>query len=259
MPTTLSFAAHLDDDLLFMNYDIIGDIRAGYGVVVVYLTAGNLADGPAGRAYARQRLRGEMAAYAVAAQRPNAWTHEPVWIGGRELDSYNLHSTAIRLVCTNIDAAAGAADPGDLHRMWHQPGYVAVPIDSRPGYTRAEFIELLRTITAWVTPSWTRTHDTWGQDTSDHIDHIAAAHLAAEALSPGGVTQILRWEYFGYRTDQLPANLSPAETAAKRAVWNAYLPYDDQLGPGAWDNVMNRQHRRRHYDISQPWQPRTGW
>ena len=64
--TTLSFVAHQDDDLLFMNPDIVSDVQVREPTWITYLTAGNLAPGPAGMVYADQRIQGARAAWARA-------------------------------------------------------------------------------------------------------------------------------------------------------------------------------------------------
>ncbi|MBI4584452.1 MAG: PIG-L family deacetylase [Planctomycetes bacterium] len=38
--TSLQIIAHQDDDILFMNLDVRNMLAAGYGVVTVYITAG---------------------------------------------------------------------------------------------------------------------------------------------------------------------------------------------------------------------------
>jgi GlcNAc-PI de-N-acetylase len=41
-PIDLNIVAHQDDDILFMNPDILDSVTAGHREVTVYLTAGNL-------------------------------------------------------------------------------------------------------------------------------------------------------------------------------------------------------------------------
>lgn len=266
MPTsTLSIVAHQDDDILFMFPDIPSDIQAGYRTTICYLTAGNLLDGPAGQPYARQRLTGVWAAYARAARAgqggaipANAWDHEVLSLRGRDVDAYRLANRTVELVFLDLDAAAGA-DPGALKQLWQVPGFVANPIDGKPGYARDQLVDVLRGLVDYCAADYVRTGDTWGQDTADHVDHIAGAHFAGEALSPGGITSKPRYEYLGYHLRNLPPNLGGYWVTEKTACWQAYRTHDPELGPGAWDELMTRQQLRQYYPVGAPWVPRVGW
>lgn len=237
-----------------MDPDIIGDIRAGYRVTALYLTAGNLDPTPSGVPYARSRLLGGLAGYASAAGRPNHWSHDVLLLGGREVDSYVLAGSQVRVVCTWIDAAAGP-DLGDLHRMWHDPGFQAHPLDGRPPYTRTGLIDLIQGVAAFGGVEWWHMHDSTGmtQPHPDHVDHIGAALFTAQACTTNGLTTVARWEYLGYEAQHKAINVAEPWLGLKRAAFNAYRPYDDQLGPGAWDDMMPRQHRRAYFAVGTPW------
>src|SRR5580765_2542047 len=60
----LVVVAHQDDDLLFMQPDVIEAVQAGTGVTNVYVTAGNSTKGSD---YAEQRYAGLREAYGAAA------------------------------------------------------------------------------------------------------------------------------------------------------------------------------------------------
>src|SRR5450432_4141021 len=60
----LVVVAHQDDDLLFMQPDVIEAVRSGNGVTIVYTTAGN---GKKGVDAANIRYSGLRAAYGTAA------------------------------------------------------------------------------------------------------------------------------------------------------------------------------------------------
>ena len=65
----LVVVAHEDDDLLFMQPDLIEVVRAGGGMTNVYVTAGNGTKGPPA---ANPRYAGLMAAYGTVAN-DQAW------------------------------------------------------------------------------------------------------------------------------------------------------------------------------------------
>ena len=66
--TTLSFVAHEDDDLLFLNPDIAKSILAGKCTITVFVTAG---DAGVDASYWKNRELGSKASYAALAKLSN--------------------------------------------------------------------------------------------------------------------------------------------------------------------------------------------
>src|SRR5262245_38346225 len=60
-PVDLNIVAHQDDDILFMNPDILNDVVAGHSQVTVYITAGNVDEDD--WSYAMEREEGAIAGY----------------------------------------------------------------------------------------------------------------------------------------------------------------------------------------------------
>ncbi|CAL9639692.1 hypothetical protein SUDANB95_06280 [Actinosynnema sp. ALI-1.44] len=262
MTTTVSFVAHPDDDLLFMNPDILSDVQAGYDVWVVYLTAGDLPCGegfPAcGMDYADMRIHGARAAYARAAHAANQWTFEPLGLAGHEVATNTLDGARVRLLFTFVHAAGGSDQTGDLARMVLDESFVAHPIDGRAPYTRSSFVAMLHDVLAVARPDYVRTLSTVGhrETDRDHVDHVAGAILAALAdLDGAGRTWVRRDEYDAYVIRQRPENWWGYWRDEKTAVWHAYRPHDPMLGPGMWDEVMGRQYRQRVFEVGDPWTP----
>lgn len=250
--TTLSFVAHQDDDLLFMNPDIASDVQAGYSVWVVYLTAGDVpyrtGKSYGGMDYANMRIEGARAAYAQAAGVANQWTYEAMYFNGHEVATNVLDGTDVHLVFTFIHAAAAPEDPyGDLYRMLADSSYLAAPIDGRAPYTQDSFVSMLSAIIQAVGPDYIRTQSSIGHrdpaPNVDHIDHTAGAILAADAnVDAQGETIITRYEYEDYVIRAYADNVFGYWQEQKTAIWNQYWPLDPELGPGAWDEVMARQY-----------------
>jgi LmbE family N-acetylglucosaminyl deacetylase len=254
MTNTLNFAAHQDDDLLFMNPDILSDIEAGCGVWVVYLTAG---DAGRGVAYANARNDGERAAYAVAAGVPNRWTNGTAIFAGHELPTATLDGTQVRLLFTYVRAASRLDRDGDLYRLWQDASYVASPVDGRKPFSRETYIETLRRVIATCNPDLVRTQDSSTTRNRDHIDHIAGALLAMEANSKAGRVRHRCLEYLGYEVRNLPPNLDAVRTARKTEVFRAYTPFDPEAATlESW--TLNRQYVRRELLPGDPWVARTG-
>ncbi|HEX8867095.1 MAG TPA: PIG-L family deacetylase [Lentzea sp.] len=253
--TTLSFVAHQDDDLLFMNPDIASDIKAGYQVWVVYLTAGQINDGH-DMDYANSRIEGVRAAYAEAAQKPNRWIYEPMWFNGHELATNRLDGTNLHLGFTFVKAASGGGcdpnDPvsdarGDLYRMLHDDSFVAQPIDGRAPYTRASFTGMLHDIIREVEPDYIRSLSSIGHrlppPNTDHVDHVSSAILAADADTVDGNTWIRRDEYDGYVIESYPKNVFGDWAVRKTEIWDQYWPKDPALDAGSHREKMERQYR----------------
>ena len=263
LTTTVTFCAHQDDDLLFMNPDVASDIQAGYDVWVVYLTAGDIPFRPnklyGGLEYSYLRLQGLRAAYARAAGVPSDWVHEELSLASRPVATNVLAGTNLRLVFTFIHAAAGPEDGcGDLWRMWHDPAFLAQPIDCRPAYDKATFIDLLRAILATAGPDYIRSQSTIGHRFGDHVDHVSGALLVADADADAeGRTLIQRDEYTGYAIRGMPDNVFGYWRDEKAAIWNEYWPHDPELNGTAWQEVMGREYspQDRRFAPGAPWVP----
>ncbi len=261
---TLSIVAHPDDDLLFMNPDIISDIRAGKKTWVIYLTAGNTTTGSGGLAYADQRIQGLRAAYATAAQVANTWdfVYTVLPISGRFLVSNVLRDAPhVRLIWTYINAAHGGDPDGDLKRMWDTPSFVAHPIDGRPSFTKASLNATLRELinTVAMDPDdFIRVLDVWGRQLNDHVDHVYAGLFAATANVDGNGKVAKRMDsYFGYAAVNMPANNTGPWLPVKTDVWAQYRGIDSAFAgaPTAWSNMMDKQHRRWSFCPGDSWSP----
>lgn len=247
---SLTFVAHQDDDLLFFNPDVMSDPQSGNEAWICYLTAGNIVAGPSGMPYADQRVQGLRAAWARALHVTSpSWQFELLNVGPRTLPSNVLTAAnggKVRLIYTFINGA-NDADNGDLYRMWHGPQFTAQPIDGRASFTRDSLTDTLRALITRPDVEFIRTQDPQGHQCGDHIDHQHAARFALTANADANGNAVKRADiYFGYviRDFDFQDNYSGYWRDEKQAVWNAYKPFDSQVGPTAWDEVMGRQHRR---------------
>jgi LmbE family N-acetylglucosaminyl deacetylase len=83
----LIFVAHEDDDLLFMNPDLMTRIRAGALIQTVYITAGDKDKGPD---YWISRETGVKKAYAYMANVPNVWRKSTLEIGNKNIVKFTM-------------------------------------------------------------------------------------------------------------------------------------------------------------------------
>ncbi|PWK90853.1 GlcNAc-PI de-N-acetylase [Lentzea atacamensis] len=260
--TTVSFVAHPDDDLLFMNPDIAANVWDGHDVWVVYFTAGDIPhrpDKPGGIEYSEMRLNGARAAYARTAGVANEWAFEQMTFGGHPVATNKLVGANVRIVYTYIHAAAGPEDNfGDLWRLLNVPGFEAQPIDGRPPYTYDGFVGMIRGLIAKADPDLIRTSSSIGHREGDHVDHTAGAILVADANTDGaGRTAVLRCEYVGYKVLTFPENVHGFLREKKTEIWDEYWPHDPELNAFSWRAALSRRYQPdgRVFHPGVPWVP----
>ncbi len=238
----LSFVAHPDDDLLFMNPDQYDAIRQNRCVHTVYLTAGDRDDG---MAYTLARERGIMAAYADMAGAADAWHTDGLVVGQHTLVRHTLRANPriqlimLRLPDPWLGAGWGSLTP--LSRVESVPrarvrSYAPYP----DTYTRSELVHLLADLIRQEAPQDVRLMDPsitipyrslcWRCAGHDHPDHIAGARLveAAMAIAPGSYS---RTAYLNYPSQELQANLDAAQAARKAEIYLRYAKDDPRSCP----------------------------
>jgi LmbE family N-acetylglucosaminyl deacetylase len=254
----LVFVAHQDDDLLFMNPDIQGTIRAGGCVQVVYLTAAERGEGIG---YMMGRARGVRAAYAYIAGTANSWTEDVVELGGRHLARVVLNGAArvsmiyMRLKDPWLGKGWGSLTP--LSRAESVAGATAQSLGPYvETYDRAGLVDTLAAIIRDYRPTAIRHMDDtvsipytslcWRCVGHDHPDHIASARLARAAMAraPGTYAEIA---YVDYPTQERGRNLTLAEVAGKTGAFRHY----------AWDDY--RYCPKGPVDCKEPAGPALSW
>ncbi|GAB1640661.1 PIG-L family deacetylase [Krasilnikovia sp. MM14-A1259] len=224
-PTTLSVVAHQDDDILFINPDLQGDIRSGRCIVAMFLTAGD-----AGRptAYWRGREAGAMAAYATMAGRPNRWVSKPVTLAGHPVTRVTLVGRRISLLFLRLPDGHGYAnhDWETIAQLWKGSIPAVHSIDSGVAYSRDGLVDTVGDAMRVWRPDVVRTLDyTVGYGPGDHGDHQSAAYVTYAAHQAYATAHRL-YAYRGYRVSDQPENLSLAAARAKMGVFLAYAQHD---------------------------------
>ncbi|WP_158588134.1 PIG-L family deacetylase [Actinomadura logoneensis] len=257
-PSAVAFmqvVAHPDDDLYFLNPDLLQSVRSGAPVTTVYVTAGeangqNVAPGRPAVAtdhagYIAARHAGLRRAYAqMATGNPNAvWTRGvlPTMEGPVESDTLGKRPN-VRLVFLNTGNWRGS--DGRMRRLmglWERrverlrtrPA-LGSPVGKPTSYTRAELIAQLDELMRRFHPSVIRTLDPAperGTDQkgfehrTDHPDHTATALMTREAARryQKQVTGPVVTEYYrGYYNRHWPANLGPGAFQAKMSFIRTY-------------------------------------
>ncbi|MFF5924862.1 PIG-L family deacetylase [Streptomyces hydrogenans] len=217
----MQIVAHPDDDLFFMNPDVVQTLSQGIPLVSVYVTDGGsfglnaipgLPEPPADiPGYVSSRQQGLRQAYASMLGVPlfTPWERTEVLLpGGRraELNRLEHQGRRAELIFLNIRMhTEQLGRPVNMTELWQTPGVrlptqpgTGSPVSASYSYTRAELIETLVSLLRRYRPTLVRTldpdpdhqlHDALhprGSDQpnySDHPDHTATALFTWRALA----------------------------------------------------------------------------
>ncbi|KAL3464581.1 hypothetical protein BJX64DRAFT_275780 [Aspergillus heterothallicus] len=228
---TLNIVAHQDDDLLFLNPEIIQDISIGRGVRTVYLTAG---DAGLDSEYWTGRQIGALAAYARMAGVSDDWDESTLEIPGGEISLYTLtEQDDVSIIFLYLPDGSTDGNGFDstgnesMEKLWKSTiAAISTVDDSGNVYTRDTLIDTLAWIIDDYDPHAMNTQnylDDFG--TGDHSDHTAGALFANEAAAQSSFSEAIT-AYVGYESRDLPLNVQGEDLEEKKAVFYAYADYD---------------------------------
>ena len=214
--------AHEDDDILFMNPDLVGGIRAGVPTTTIFMTAGENAfdgdpsDDPANpycpklpndggdhfgelsrERYAQCRQQASRAAYAQMAGVANVWDGAPMGVsGGNFAELYTLRAKpSVKLVFLDLPEDGDSDVGGSLYHLYFgdEPGFTTdtlVPTDGVAArgysYDRTATINALVTLYQQFAPTAVRVQDTdpdTREQIGDWIFHDHTDHVMAARLA----------------------------------------------------------------------------
>lgn len=220
----LRIVAHQNDELLFMNPDLLESIRAGRCVRTVYLTAGDSGQGAAYIATRDLAIRG---VYASMAGRADIWTESNATFAGKSLAMASLQDAEVSLVFMRLpDGGDGTGFPAtgqqSLTKLLAGTSTPIRSVDGSNTFTRAELVATLAQLITDFSADLLVTQEFADTLGGDHPDHVAGGALALEAqtatmnMARGVVS------YRGYDTVSLPPNLPPAVADAN---WELFLAH----------------------------------
>jgi hypothetical protein len=261
----LNIVAHQDDDLLFMQPDILNRYRQqGIGQVTVFVTAGNLRTDDT--VYMRERelgaldALGQMGLMARDRRGVNAgsahWTIHQVSYGealvtqADGVEFPDLHAIFLRVPASKSEDGEridrdlqdrAAPKVPNLGTFWNDSRESVAAVDFSVRYDRQRLIDLLGTILDTWKPRHVRTQDSDNpfpehpnREYYDHVDHFYSALFAKAALGlhiGHGHKPSEYWIYQGYVIAGWEDNLSPEEALSKARLFYAYSVADRQIGP----------------------------
>lgn len=213
---SLNIVSHPDDDLLFLNPDILEDDEA----YILYMTYGDDGDS-------------EIWSKKVDASQ-YAYNNSEI------LDWEGIRSNSLR-----------SGDPyGDLYRMWNDRTTPLVTYFGDEKRSGNGTIVAIKQYIHHYAPDVIRTHDPdvepailEGGETLDHIDHIYTAKFVQEAAKAFPLIPV--YAYMGYPIRHQPENVSPELAAKKLQMWRKYQEIDTEVAGEQWDLAMSRCYKRR--------------
>ena len=239
VPTIMNIVAHQDDDLLFMNPDIIHDIKAGYCVRTVYVTAG---DSGSGQFYWLGRERGSEAAYSEMAGFKAIWVERIVELSNHEFvtvanpqGNSRLSLIFMHLPDGNLKGEGFKASRYEsLYQLNKDRLNTLHAVDGQSTYTSSQLTNALSTLLNTYQPAGIRTQANYASAIyPDHSDHITVGTYVKRAYKQFETQQYSNQViipikfYVGYPTHQMAANVSGQDLAAKQAAFLSYAKFDD--------------------------------
>jgi LmbE family N-acetylglucosaminyl deacetylase len=263
-PTVMNFVAHEDDDLLFMNPDILHSLHAGSCIRTVFLTAG---DSGNDRFYWLGRQLGSEAAYSTMLGIPNIWDQQVVQVDPSEYITIATPrgSAQVSLVFINLPDGNvhgdGFMDSGNqsLAALYGGKLQTMRAVDGQSAYTHDQLASLLVMLMDIYQPAQINTQgDQPSAQYPDHSDHIATGRFTALAAQQyddqhfSGVIQIPLKRYIGYPIHGYAANVSGQDLTDKQAAFFAYAQYDGNVcksveqcaGVPTYNSYISRQYQQ---------------
>ncbi|MGA2009157.1 MAG: PIG-L family deacetylase [Solirubrobacteraceae bacterium] len=228
---TMAIVAHEDDSILFMNPDLLHDIRAGRCVRTVFVTAG---DHGYGQGYWTARELGAEAAYASMAGVADAWTQSELTISGHPMPVMTLTADPdvslifMRLPDGNLDGSGFAADGNQsLQKLYTGAIAQITAVDGSSSYTKAGLTSVLTSLMEAFGPDRIDTQDFVGSfGDGDHSDHHAVAYFVRDAHRAYATVTHTLVGYLDYASAGQPADVTGTDFTAKLAAWLAYAAHD---------------------------------
>lgn len=236
--TVMNVVAHQDDDILFMNPDLMHSIQAGDCVRTVYITAG---DAGSGEGYWIKRQQGAEAAYDTMLGKPNqTWVERIVEVDKGEFaiianprGNRSISLLFMRLPDGNVDGSGFSVNNHEsLGKLGSNQISAIHSVDKSSSYTSSQLITALATIMHVYQPTDIRTQSSYpGTKYIDHSDHIAVSSFTTQAYNqytmiyPDQPVPSLTY-YLGYPVHELPPNVSGSDLDQKNAAFLSFGNFD---------------------------------
>ena len=258
--TIFQIVAHEDDDLLFMNPDLLHAIQQGDCVRTVYLTAG---DAGSSKYYWLGRERGSEAAYAMLGGMADDWTTQTVKFGNGRFATVASTAASGQFSLVFMHLPDGKPDGQgfqssefeSIAKLVSGEKSTIQSVDVQSTYSYEGLIAGLRALMETYRPNEVRTQRPYNTSAefSDHSDHMITGRLATEAYkqyhAKHGTSKL--GYYTGYPIREQPANVDGDDLALKEQAFFIYAQYDAAvcgsvdmcMARGDYGDYLQRQYR----------------
>ena len=239
-PTAVNIVAHEDDDLLFMNPDILNEIKNGYCERTIFMTAGDAGNETF---YYISRQRGSEAAYAEMTNSKDIWIQNTVQITTDEFmtlatlkDNRKISLVFMHLPDGRFDGQGFKANHyQSIDKLYSGNISNITTIDGHSNYTLNSLEAALTNLMILFGPSEIRAQSTYNGGNGpfkDHADHNTVGRLVTKAAAIynqnqfSNLTAIPIKYYQGYPIRDNPINVSGVNLVAKENADFAYGNFD---------------------------------
>ena len=217
----LTIVAHQDDDLIFMQPDLLEVARGRGGLTNVYITAGN---GTHGVDVSLPRDEGLRAAYAAATGYQLAdWRCG--WITIAEHAAEHCRLAPARLSLVFLDYPDGGKEgelPDSLLHLWEGTVSAVSTVAARPTtYDQAGLVAVVSGIIGVTQPAELRTLEVASTHGRDHSDHMVVGALTLLGAAQAGTAAAIT-SFRGYDVEGEPQDTAAALVARSKAVFDHY-------------------------------------
>jgi LmbE family N-acetylglucosaminyl deacetylase len=245
-PTIMNFVAHEDDDLLFMNPDLIHSIKVGNCIRTVYLTAGDAGNSAF---YYLSREQGSEAAYSEMTGTKYTWVQRLIKIGDNQFIKISSprENNKISLIFISLPdgntkgEGFSSTQYQSIAKLFAKNIYNINAIDNQSSYTSEQLINSLTLMLHAYQPSEIRTQANLVKGPyPDHSDHMAVGRFVKLAYSKYETEQynnqvVIPIKYYqGYTIHSNAVNVSGLDLQQKEAAWFAYSKND----PSTCSNII---------------------
>jgi len=238
--SVMNIVAHEDDDILFINPDLMHDIQAGYCVRSVYLTAG---DAGQGQSYWLSREQGSEAAYdtMLGISLNTLWVQRIIELSNHEfLAIANPEGyTKISLIFMHLPdgnllgQGFKSMEYQSLAKLYSGEISQINSVDGQSYYTSAQLTAALSALMNTYTATEINTQsDFISTQYPDHSDHMTVSLFVKQAYKQYETQHYANQViipikfYAGYPIHGMLNNVTGADLQEKEATFLAYSKYD---------------------------------
>lgn len=242
--TVMNIVAHEDDDLLFMNPDLMNNIKVGNCVRTVFLTAGDAGSG--NKFYWLGREQGAKAAYdEMMGSDKEAWVDQTLKLGDGQFVTVStpqgkpqVSLIFVRLPDGNLRGEGFAGTRNESLESLEKATITKIhSVDGQSSYSYQQLIDGLSKLLNFYKPLEINSQaDSSHEHGADHSDHNMTGRYVRQAINTyGQVEPVAMNFYLGYPIRGLPINVFDNDVIQKRDAFFSYGKHDGAVCASSGD------------------------